>query len=61
MTFLYKYKHFTVLLFMDSKKPVLFQLECVGSVESGLTSMTWSPDQELVVLATGMFSTPDGE
>ncbi|XP_070543580.1 elongator complex protein 1-like [Ptychodera flava] len=28
------------------------QLECVGSVESGLTSMTWSPDQELVVLTT---------
>ncbi|XP_071794308.1 elongator complex protein 1-like isoform X2 [Asterias amurensis] len=29
------------------------ELECVGSVESGLTSMTWSPDQELVVLSTG--------
>ncbi|XP_075904166.1 elongator complex protein 1 isoform X2 [Nelusetta ayraudi] len=29
------------------------QLECVGSVESGLTSMSWSPDEELVVLTTG--------
>ncbi|XP_046881186.1 elongator complex protein 1 isoform X2 [Hypomesus transpacificus] len=29
------------------------ELECVGSVESGLTSMTWSPDQELVSLTTG--------
>uniref|UniRef100_A0A8C9YDU8 Elongator complex protein 1 n=1 Tax=Sander lucioperca TaxID=283035 RepID=A0A8C9YDU8_SANLU len=29
------------------------QLECVGSVDSGLTSMTWSPDEELVVLTTG--------
>lgn len=29
------------------------QLECVGSVESGLTSMTWSPDLELLILTTG--------
>ncbi|XP_044274836.1 elongator complex protein 1 isoform X2 [Varanus komodoensis] len=29
------------------------QLECVGSVDSGLTLMSWSPDQELVLLATG--------
>nr|XP_040028931.1 elongator complex protein 1 isoform X1 [Gasterosteus aculeatus aculeatus]XP_040028932.1 elongator complex protein 1 isoform X1 [Gasterosteus aculeatus aculeatus] len=29
------------------------QLECVGSVDSGLTSMSWSPDGELVVLTTG--------
>lgn len=29
------------------------QLECVGSVDSGLTSMTWSPDEELVALTTG--------
>ncbi|KAM4622111.1 elongator complex protein 1 [Polymixia lowei] len=29
------------------------QLECVGSVESGLTSMSWSPDEELVTLTTG--------
>ncbi|KAK7492537.1 hypothetical protein BaRGS_00016203 [Batillaria attramentaria] len=31
----------------------LNELECVGSVESGLTSMAWSPDQELLVLTTG--------
>lgn len=31
------------------------QLECVGSVESGLTSMSWSPDEELVVLTTGLW------
>ncbi|KAJ6653507.1 hypothetical protein lerEdw1_009179 [Lerista edwardsae] len=29
------------------------QLECVGSVNSGLTVMSWSPDQELILLATG--------
>ncbi|XP_054453023.1 elongator complex protein 1 [Anoplopoma fimbria] len=29
------------------------KLECVGSVDSGLTSMSWSPDGELVVLTTG--------
>uniref|UniRef100_A0A665V887 Elongator complex protein 1 n=1 Tax=Echeneis naucrates TaxID=173247 RepID=A0A665V887_ECHNA len=29
------------------------QFECVGSVDSGLTSMSWSPDEELVTLTTG--------
>ncbi|NWW75243.1 ELP1 protein, partial [Climacteris rufus] len=29
------------------------QVECVGSVDSGLSIMSWSPDQELVLLATG--------
>uniref|UniRef100_A0AAY5KFE2 Elongator complex protein 1 n=1 Tax=Esox lucius TaxID=8010 RepID=A0AAY5KFE2_ESOLU len=29
------------------------QLECVGSVDTGLTAMSWSPDQELVSLTTG--------
>ncbi|KAK2848777.1 hypothetical protein Q5P01_008611 [Channa striata] len=29
------------------------QLESVGSVDSGLTSMSWSPDEELVILTTG--------
>ncbi|NXA13966.1 ELP1 protein, partial [Sapayoa aenigma] len=29
------------------------QVECVGSVDSGLRTMSWSPDQELVLLATG--------
>ncbi|XP_063312037.1 elongator complex protein 1 [Pelobates fuscus] len=29
------------------------QLECVGSVDSGITTMSWSPDQELVLLVTG--------
>ncbi|XP_049652381.1 elongator complex protein 1 isoform X2 [Accipiter gentilis] len=29
------------------------QVECVGSVDSGLNTMSWSPDQELVLLATG--------
>ncbi|NXU95346.1 ELP1 protein, partial [Xiphorhynchus elegans] len=29
------------------------QVECVGSVDSGVTTMSWSPDQELVLLATG--------
>lgn len=31
------------------------QLECVGSVDSGLTSISWSPDEELVVLTTGQY------
>ncbi|XP_006887046.1 PREDICTED: elongator complex protein 1 [Elephantulus edwardii] len=29
------------------------QVECVGSVASGISVMSWSPDQELVLLATG--------
>ncbi|XP_064620717.1 putative elongator complex protein 1 isoform X2 [Lineus longissimus] len=29
------------------------EVECVGSVESGLLAMSWSPDQEVVVLVTG--------
>ncbi|NXH41735.1 ELP1 protein, partial [Dicaeum eximium] len=29
------------------------QVECVGSVDSGLSVMSWSPDQELVLLVTG--------
>lgn len=29
------------------------QVECVGSVDSGLRCMEWSPDQELVVFMTG--------
>ncbi|CAB4001430.1 Elongator complex 1 [Paramuricea clavata] len=29
------------------------QLECVGSVDSGLTCMSWSPDQEIVAFTTG--------
>nr|XP_042128511.1 elongator complex protein 1-like [Peromyscus maniculatus bairdii] len=30
-----------------------FQLECVGSVANGISVMSWSPDQELVLFATG--------
>ncbi|KAM8939082.1 elongator complex protein 1 [Pelodytes ibericus] len=29
------------------------QLECVGSVDGGIVTMSWSPDQELVLLVTG--------
>ncbi|KAM5194035.1 elongator complex protein 1 [Mantella aurantiaca] len=29
------------------------QLECVGSVDSGIATMSWSPDQELILLVTG--------
>ncbi|XP_053318021.1 elongator complex protein 1 [Spea bombifrons] len=29
------------------------QLECVGSVDSGIVAMSWSPDQELVLIITG--------
>uniref|UniRef100_A0A8C7HFW4 Elongator complex protein 1 n=1 Tax=Oncorhynchus kisutch TaxID=8019 RepID=A0A8C7HFW4_ONCKI len=32
---------------------VSHHLECVGSVDSGLSAMSWSPDQELVTLTTG--------
>uniref|UniRef100_A0A8C5MDG3 Elongator complex protein 1 n=1 Tax=Leptobrachium leishanense TaxID=445787 RepID=A0A8C5MDG3_9ANUR len=28
-------------------------LECVGTVDSGIVTMSWSPDQELVLLVTG--------
>lgn len=30
-------------------------MECVGNVDSGLTSMSWSPDEELVILTTGQY------
>lgn len=33
---------------------LVLQVECVGSVDSGLSVMSWSPDQELVLLATGI-------
>lgn len=36
---------------------LLMQLECVGSVASGISVMSWSPDQELVLLATGKLVT----
>ncbi|KAK3728978.1 hypothetical protein QZH41_008724, partial [Actinostola sp. cb2023] len=29
------------------------ELECVGSVDSGISCMSWSPDHELVVFSTG--------
>ncbi|NXE54820.1 ELP1 protein, partial [Casuarius casuarius] len=29
------------------------EVECVGTVDSGLSTMSWSPDQELVLLVTG--------
>uniref|UniRef100_A0A8B9PHM8 Elongator complex protein 1 n=1 Tax=Apteryx owenii TaxID=8824 RepID=A0A8B9PHM8_APTOW len=29
------------------------EVECVGSVDSGLSTMSWSPDQELFLLVTG--------
>ncbi|XP_061541466.1 elongator complex protein 1 isoform X2 [Phycodurus eques] len=29
------------------------RLECVGSVATGLTAMSWSPDEELVIFTTG--------
>ncbi|KAL8606732.1 hypothetical protein ACOMHN_018766 [Nucella lapillus] len=29
------------------------EFECMGSVDSGLTAMQWSPDQELVAVTTG--------
>ena len=28
-------------------------LECVGTMESGITCMKWSPDQEIFALTTG--------
>ena len=38
----------------DLSSVVVLQLECVGSVDSGLSCMAWSPDQELVVFMTGL-------
>uniref|UniRef100_A0A674IEA4 Elongator complex protein 1 n=1 Tax=Terrapene triunguis TaxID=2587831 RepID=A0A674IEA4_9SAUR len=46
MSHLYIHTYLTLLI-------ALLQLECVGSVDSGLTTMSWSPDQELVLLVTG--------
>lgn len=47
-------KKLLAVLFVSNKTFASVQLECVGSVESGLTSMSWSPDEELVVLTTGL-------
>ncbi|KAL4228237.1 hypothetical protein ACF0H5_013670 [Mactra antiquata] len=33
---------------------VTYDVECVGSVESGITAMSWSPDQEIFILTTGV-------
>lgn len=33
--------------------PISDEIECVGSVSSGLLSVAWSPDQEFLVLMTG--------
>ena len=30
------------------------QLECVGSVESGILAAVWSPDLDIVALYTGL-------
>ena len=35
---------------------ILLQVECVGTVDSGLQAMSWSPDNELLVLVTGVFN-----
>jgi len=35
---------------------LVLQVDCVGSVDSGLSTMSWSPDQELVLLATGIYN-----
>ena len=35
--------------------PFPSQIECVGSIESGLLAMAWSPDQDVVVFVTGTY------
>lgn len=32
---------------------MIIKLEIVGSVDTGIEAMAWSPDQDLVVLVTG--------
>ena len=34
---------------------IFMQVECVGSVESGITAMSWSPETEILIIATGIY------
>lgn len=36
---------------------MIIKLEIVGSVDTGIEAMAWSPDQDLVVLVTGKSNT----
>lgn len=43
------FKNGDVLTFENSSK----EIQCVGCVESGLKTVQWSPDQEVIVMVTG--------
>ena len=34
---------------------IFLQVECVGSVESGITAMSWSPETEILIITTGIY------
>jgi elongator complex protein 1 len=42
------------LVYFADAGSLLSQVEVVGSVESGIKAADWSPDEELLVLVTGM-------
>ncbi|KAI1321045.1 hypothetical protein EDD11_008626 [Mortierella claussenii] len=47
------FSHGDVVLFHNEPSKTSDNLEIVGSVDSGISCMAWSPDEELVVMVTG--------
>lgn len=45
--------HVSIVLTCPSLSYISPQFEVVGSVEAGITAASWSPDDSLLVLATG--------
>jgi elongator complex protein 1 len=41
------------LLHRSDAEGTMLDAECVGSVETGISAASWSPDEELLVLVTG--------
>lgn len=47
------FSHGDVVLFHNEATEMGETVEVVGSVDSGISCMAWSPDEELVVMVTG--------
>lgn len=56
------FSHGDVVLFHNEATETGDSIEVVGSVDSGISCMAWSPDDELVVMVTGTAEDlfPDG-
>lgn len=47
------FSHGDVVLFHNEATETGDSIEVVGSVDSGISCMAWSPDEELIVMVTG--------